>query len=84
MTLSMSLGTSSEASRQKLKSMLIYLKKKVMIGTLAVFLTDRPLTSGSFSSFEAKPSKKWVSLLMKCGTTQIISISLELDLRSRR
>ena len=43
-TLSMSLGTSSEISLQKLISMLIYLKSKVMMGTLAVFLTESPLT----------------------------------------
>ena len=81
-TLSISLGTSSEISLQKLISMLIYLKSKVMMGTLAVFLTESPLTSLFLSSFEGKPIKKCVYLLIKCGTTQIRSISLLLDRRS--
>jgi len=53
-----------------------------MIGTFAVFLTDKPLTYGSFSNFYANPSKKCVYLLIKWGTTQMRSISLLFDLRS--
>ena len=51
----MSLGTSSEISLQKLISMLIYLKSKVMMGTLAVFLTESPFTSLFLSNLEGKP-----------------------------
>ena len=53
------------------------------MGTFAVFLTESPFTSGSLSNFSAKPSKKCVYLLIKCGATQIKSISLLLDFKSR-
>lgn len=41
-----SLGIVYSSSLQKLISMFIYLKSKVIIGTLADFLTDNPFTSG--------------------------------------
>ena len=50
----MSLGIVYSSSLQKLISMFISLKSKVIIGTLADFLTDNPLTSGSDSNLLAR------------------------------
>ena len=78
----MSRGIVSSSNLQKLISILISLKSNVIIGTFADLITDNPLTSCYWSNLEANPSKKWVYLFIKLGTTQTKSISLLFDLRS--
>lgn len=53
-----------------------------MIGTLALCLVAKFLTSTLVSNLGAKPSKKWVYLCIKLGQTHIKSISLLLERRS--
>jgi len=53
-----------------------------MIGTFALATFDKFFTYGSDSNLSTKFKKKWVSLLMKLGQTQIKSISLLLDFKS--
>lgn len=54
-----------------------------MMGTLAFVLVARFLTYVLLSNCLASPSKKCVYLWMKLGHTQMKSISLLFDLRSR-
>lgn len=53
------------------------------MGTLALITLDKFLMSGSASNLATKCSKKCVYLFMKFGQTQIKSISLLFDFRSR-
>jgi len=55
---------------------------KVIIGTLALCLVAKFLTSNFASRRGAKPSKKWVYRCIKLGQTHIKSISLLLERRS--
>lgn len=53
------------------------------MGAFLDLTLSNPLTYGSSSSLPARPSKKWVYLLRKFGTTQTKSISLLFDFKSR-